>query len=354
MRKQGYKAAIPRRMSEVKNMVEDISVVRPAGHADLCLPLAQYRLRFLGDGAGKLPRFPGSAWRGAFGHALRRAVCVTRQPACEGCLLLRSCVFPYLFDTQPPHDARKMRRYERAPHPFALQVTGDATAADNAREFVLGLTLFGRAATHLPYFVHALSVAGAEGVGQGRHPWVLRCVEQFDFTLGGWRSIHEPGGTLEPLPPTITMAPDIPSDFTVHLLTPLRTKRAEHLVGPDGFQFCDLFVPLLRRLSMLSYFHTDTPLEIDFNALVSSARQVGIERPALRWYDWTRYSSRQHTAMQMGGLLGTFRLNAQNLSPFWPYLWIGQWTHAGKGTSMGLGQYRIEAASLPDRTLPGT
>ena len=64
----------------------------------------------------------------------------------------------------------------------------------------------------------------------------------------------------------------------------------------------------------------------------------------LRWHEWTRYSSRQDALLQMGGLLGEITVAGADLSPFWPYLWLGQWTHAGKGTSMGLGKYRIEAA----------
>jgi CRISPR/Cas system endoribonuclease Cas6 (RAMP superfamily) len=52
--------------------------------------------------------------------------------------------------------------------------------------------------------------------------------------------------------------------------------------------------------------------------------------------------------MQMGGILGSFLLNGEELADFWPYLWLGQWTHAGKGATMGLGRYRIVTASLPD------
>jgi CRISPR/Cas system endoribonuclease Cas6 (RAMP superfamily) len=49
----------------------------------------------------------------------------------------------------------------------------------------------------------------------------------------------------------------------------------------------------------------------------------------------------------MGGLLGRFRLHGPDIAPFWPYLWLGQWTHAGKGATLGLGRYRIVPASLP-------
>jgi CRISPR/Cas system endoribonuclease Cas6 (RAMP superfamily) len=31
-----------------------------------------------------------------------------------------------------------------------------------------------------------------------------------------------------------------------------------------------------------------------------------------------------------------------DLEDYWPYLWLGQWTHVGKGTSMGMGAYTIE------------
>ena len=46
----------------------------------------------------------------------------------------------------------------------------------------------------------------------------------------------------------------------------------------------------------------------------------------------------------MGGLIGSVDLDLASalLHEFWPYLWLGQYIHTGKGTSMGLGKYRIE------------
>ena len=52
--------------------------------------------------------------------------------------------------------------------------------------------------------------------------------------------------------------------------------------------------------------------------------------------------TRQKTEMQMGGLLGSFQVDSVQLGELWPYLWLGQWTHAGKAATMGLGRYRIE------------
>ena len=120
-------------------------------------------------------------------------------------------------------------------------------------------------------------------------------------------------------------------------------KSKDHYLTPESFRFGSLFTNLLRRISLLTNFHTDTPLETDFASLACAARTIEVDSAQLRWHDWTRYSSRQSTLMQMGGLLGSVTLRGEGLAPFWPYLWLGQWTHAGKATSMGLGRYRIAA-----------
>ncbi len=55
--------------------------------------------------------------------------------------------------------------------------------------------------------------------------------------------------------------------MTLLLETPLRLKREEHVVTPETFGFGALFATLLRRISLLTAFHTDTPLETDFAGL---------------------------------------------------------------------------------------
>jgi hypothetical protein len=130
----------------------------------------------------------------------------------------------------------------------------------------------------------------------------------------------------------------------VELLTPLRLKVSDDLVTPERLRFRDFYSALLRRVSLLSYFHTEAPLETDFRGLVQAAQAVDWQATDLRWQDWTRYSSRQDTLLQMGGLVGTLWLPTVGLEAFWPYLWVGQWTHVGKAAVMGLGRYRLSAA----------
>lgn len=306
------------------------------------LAIGRYRARFEADQPVRMSEFPGSAWRGALGHAMKRTVCMTRLPRCRECALYHSCAFPYFYDTPPPPAATKMRRYETAPHPFVLR-----PGEDGETEYVLDFTLIGQANRQLALFIHALTRAAEGRKGVAGNYLRLLVVEQEAAPLGSgaWHLIHRPGEALQALPPAQPEAPPVPAACHVSILSPLRVKRNGRHVGPGDFRFADLFGHLLRRVSMLTAFHTDTPLETDFRGLMALARQVEAHTE-LVWEDKPRYSRIQQAAMKLGGVVGSMDLSGVDLTPFWPYLWLGQWLHAGSGATMGLGCYRIEAASL--------
>ncbi|MDR2218961.1 MAG: CRISPR system precrRNA processing endoribonuclease RAMP protein Cas6 [Methylobacillus sp.] len=60
----------------------------------------------------------------------------------------------------------------------------------------------------------------------------------------------------------------------------------------------------------------------------------------INWWHWARYSSRQQRKMVLGGMVGTRKLSG-DLTPFLPFLHIGQWLHVGKGATFGLGGYHL-------------
>ncbi len=124
-------------------------------------------------------------------------------------------------------------------------------------------------------------------------------------------------------------------------------RRQGQNVRPDNFSFADWFGNTLRRLSLLSEFHEDQPIQADFAGLMQAAKGVVLQYSDLRWVEQTRHSARQGTDMKLGGLVGDIHVMPSALEPFWPYLWLGQFTHIGRATTMGLGRYLIEAASLP-------
>ena len=138
--------------------------------------------------------------------------------------------------------------------------------------------------------------------------------------------------------------PALPERVAVELRTPLRLRRAGDLVTPETLRPADILASLVRRVSMLSYFHTAAPLEADFAGLRDRAAQLDWDSISLRWLDLARWSTRQEALLGIGGIVGRATLDLRPAEDLWPYLWIGQWIGTGKGTTMGLGQIEVAGA----------
>ena len=102
----------------------------PVPNSQPMIPVKTYRFYFSTERPIRLPGFAGSAWRGAFGHALKKTVCVVRNTPCNQCLLKNACAYSVVFETPPPANAEKMRKYTAAPHPFVLQFPVTASASN--------------------------------------------------------------------------------------------------------------------------------------------------------------------------------------------------------------------------------
>ncbi len=307
------------------------------------LLLGNYRLSFVAVDNVPIRKFSGSAWRGLFGHSLKKTLCITQGEECNRCLLCYSCGYSYLFETPPPPDAEKMRKYQAAPHPFILLPLHHEDMLFKPGEyFSVGLRLFGKANSYLPYIIQTWKNAGTAGLGQGTHRFQLAAVEQ-ETQPGSeqWKPIYQPDSPLTAFTPAAPEQPPLPDSIRIHLNSPLRLKENGKTVSAEQLTFGNLFRPLLRRISMLSYFHSEQPLEVDFKQLNQQSNSVEIIQPQLYWQKWSRYSSRQKTSLDMSGIQGEFSLKPEQLEPFWPYLWLGQWTGVGKGTVMGQGQYLV-------------
>jgi hypothetical protein len=307
------------------------------------LPLARYRLHFTALEAARLPHFAGSTWRGALGHALKRSVCVTQLPQCAPCALVHVCAHAWLFETPPPPAAEKMRKYPAVPHPFVLNPRVGPVHLNAGAPYTLELALVGHGNRHLPYLLHALDRAGQQGLGKGLARMQLDSAErETPIGSGHWQRVYQPGGPVDITPPSELPVPILPAEWVrIDVLTPLRLRREGRPVRPDEFQFVDLFANLLRRVSMLTYFHTDHPLETDFAGLIQRARDIRTRETVLDWCEWHRYSSRQQAKVAMDGLTGHLVLPSAGLEPFWPYLCLGAYVHAGAGTSMGQGRLAV-------------
>lgn len=308
------------------------------------MPIARYLMTYRVADKLTLPPFEGSAWRGAFGHALKHALCVTQIPECHDCPMLHNCGYSYVFETPVPPSSTKMRRYPSVPHPFVFDIyPGPRNLTPNS-PYKLGITLIGHGNDHFSSILHALEQAGIRGIGVSRGRLILEQVSRYNDRNSSWEKVTHQERNRHPsaVTPVIPTIPAPAERVRVNIKTPLRLKQQSRIVKAEEFSFAVLFGSLLRRVSMLTYFHTDQPLETDFAELTRVARSVSTLQKNLKWRSIQRHSSRQQRHIQTGGLIGSFELAGSGLAQFWPYIVLGQYVHAGAASSMGMGAYDVE------------
>ena len=298
-----------------------------------------------------LPEYKGSTLRGGFGQNLKRAVCVIKNRECKNCLLKEKCVYSYIFETPPPQDATRLRKYPYAPHPFVIEPPLERKEEyDRDEELSFNLVLIGKATEYLPYFVFAFDKLGEVGLGQGNGKYWLREVRCLKGNSDNGRLIYTGEDNTFKDSYALISGEDILEEcrkyygkrkITLNFATPTRIKYQEHFV--KDLEFHILIRNLLRRISLVSYFHCDKELKVDFKSLIEMAKKVKKEDSNLSWYDWQRYSSRQNTKMLLGGFIGrvTFSFDGIDSRQFLPFILLGSYIHVGKGTSFGLGKYEI-------------
>jgi hypothetical protein len=317
----------------------------------LPLTYGQFTVGLVPEASLALPAYAGSMFRGAFGSALQQVVCVTRTYDCPPCVLKERCLYPYVFETPPPPSSRIMRKYTAAPHPFVFEPPVGGITVPAAQPLALGLTLFGKTLGYISHFIFALERLGQRGLGGRRVRCSLSCVQSRldgrDWVLYAAedrtpRSVgpFEKSITL-PLHPPALLRGETPNErLAIELLTPLRVIYEARLLTTN-LPFHVLVRNLLRRIAHLSYFHCGgDPSAVAFKEWIELAGSVRTVHQDLKWFDWERYSSRQRTTMRLGGLVGRVTFEG-GLAPFRPLLAAGEVTHAGKGTSFGLGRYRM-------------
>jgi hypothetical protein len=273
----------------------------------------------------RLPPYAGSAWRGAFGHALKRLVCAMRLRPCAGCPLAGVCMFPLVFGSGT--GAEGARPYVLAPEP-----TRRRAAIAPSATFSVRLVVLPPAATAAPYLVRALVEAARAGIGPDRVP-----LEPIAIT-------DHAGAAFSPdllsVPPPVTLAvPPAPERVRLLFATPLRLRLGGDLATGATLRLADLAAAIVRRLALLGF--ALPPEEARAARAEAAGRDFASAR--LGWLETTRRSSRQGTLMQLGGIVGEATVLLEGTTLLWPLLWAASVVHVGKGASMGFG--RIELAN---------
>ncbi len=314
------------------------------------LPLARYHFTAQVQQALSLPEYAGSLLRGQFGAALRSVACMTRQSTCTGCPLLQTCPYSRIFEAPPPPKGQHtLQDFSSVPNPYVLEPPSPGArllAAGDLLEF--NIVLVGHARDQLALVIFALQRALSQGLTRQRIPAELQRVDW----MGGDGNAHPVWSQTQPTLAAHPMVLEVPAPpsvlggieaITLHIHTPMRLQSQGQPLRVDQLAPRALVSALARRAALLMEFHARQNGWGDAAKQVAHVSQPLTDDRDLRWFDWTRYSSRQQQEMTLGGVLGRWTLHGspQALAEIWPWLWLGQWLHVGKNATMGMGGYTL-------------
>lgn len=282
--------------------------------------------------------YKGSMIRGTFGTHLKKTCCTTRERDCAQCMLKSVCTYPSLFIGKP---ARGEGRFDSLTLPFCFEAcdTGK-TEYEEGERFPIGIKLFSYATSYVPYFAHAFVQAGRHGMGKKSYA----CPGTFELLDIVCKEVsvydRERQKVSMPAPEELVLPVlDVNATGTqrvrVHLATPCRFKEGNKLSSDLPFRM--LFQLVVRRLRSLWSLDGQSVHYENFREMMALAESIYTVESDLSWKDWTRYSSRQKTYMQLGGLQGDIVYEGA-IRPFLPFLAMAEKLHIGKQTSFGLGE----------------
>jgi len=348
------------------------------------VPCLRLRFTLIAEQNATLYTFKGSMLRGAFGHALRKTVCVMgpEQP-CPTCMLRKQCAYPRLFETliEPDESApRFLRGLPTAPRPYVFEPFDNRIHYTAGDPLQFDLILIGQAIDFFPYAIFAVSQMAESGLSAKRFRFRLQDVkweakrkpasmrvrsEKSPVTSeqtieSEWRLLYD-GGAKRLLEAPTPQLPTIPPAITSHLplltcnfLTPTRLKFGDDLTM--DFTFRMLVFKMLRRVLELAHFHVPgAEINWGFHPLLVAADDIKIVSRDLEWVDWERRSNRQNVEMKMGGFVGSLTLEG-NFEQYAELLAACEVLHVGKACVFGNGKIRcsreepLDKATLPHET----
>lgn len=303
-------------------------------------PVSRWRVYYTAQEPLHLNEYSGSMWRGVISKALWEIACTTQRSDCTNCPYLSQCAYPKLFDC--PGSSVNWGIQSHAPGGWLIEpnLTDNKVIQPNTPHY-FDFVLIGEAQQHVMLAIEAIKRGFYKGVGPRRARCLLNKVyllredlpeKEAECMFDGTLNVITPQAHYIHIPPLLDSSP-----LTIQLLTPLRLKTDNKLIGPREFR-AELFLKAAyRRITLLaktSNCHLATEW---FDRVDTSLKNIEMTDLCLHWQDWVRYSSRQKTKMNLGGLVGSFKLKGE-LAPAWPILYLSQWVHVGKSTAFGLGK----------------
>lgn len=273
-------------------------------------------------------------FRGALGYYLKKIFCVSsRSSSCTECVLNQQCAYSYVFVTVAPPDRIVMKRYPFVPHPFTFHFI-----FKEDKLLLLNFVLVGKAIEYFPHIFFAIKSMGESGCGP----------EKVCFKIASITDMHGEqlySGTDETLINkvkgySLTNSTLIKEQVSIQLLTPLKLRKKNRVLRRIDLTL--FLMSIIRRYSMLSHFHCNYTEDIDYKFIKEKTKKTWLITERTYFHHISRYSKRQDTTYNNGGILGHFTIASDSMDLLFPFLKAGTYIHAGKATSFGHGKFYLE------------
>ena len=310
--------------------------------------------------------YTGSAFRGAFVHALMGRFCMNQEaPSCQGCPLLSGCPVATLVTPMREEDTSTHVFGNDLPRPFVVLAPHKPEGKMSHRyepgeTFTFGLTLIGTGTRHFPFVFRALQVMEHAGLGHRvrelggrRGRFLLREVCAYHpFTEQQQVLCQQGEAEAKRLTLAIT-SDDIaaraqllsPEQVTLHFVSPTCLIADKQVLQQPA---CNtLMLRLAERLERLHQLYDTTLAHQQFGKewylqVGEAAGAVRLVRDETRWVRVTSHSARQQRSMPLDGFVGHAQfqgdLTKTNLRELLAW---GEVIGVGKNVTKGAGHYRV-------------
>lgn len=244
------------------------------------LPIVRYQFTFTVTEAIQLPEYAGSTLRGAFGRALRKIACMTKQAECKGCPLYRTCPYTNIFETPAPI-AHELQKFSQVPNGYMIEPPewGEKVYF-SGEKLQFSLVLFGRLIEQLPLIAFAFKRAFEYNVGRGKAH--LLDISAFNESAGNFESVLVNGNIIEHHK-AVKFPESFSNNAVIEISTPLRLQENGKPLNEKEMSVERFFISLAKRILLLSEFHFE-PLKFDFELLKNQISQIQ-DKKNLKWKD---------------------------------------------------------------------
>lgn len=253
--------------------------------------------------------FMGSTLRGAFGVSLKKVSCINPNYECLGCFAQKNCLYYNFFEVKNKFHSYRFSK---------------ALADEN---FDFTLYLFEDSCEKLPFILSALKeMITIQGLGVERKLFQIESI-----TCNGVQVLNGHSFDLGAVIPKEFEINDYSNCATLFLKTPLRIKSENKLLRSKP-SLEQILASIFNRISEIKGLPLEKlPFKPEYQELQSN----------INFHDLTRYSNRQQTKMQIGGILGHICYTNLDTKSY-QLLKLGEILGVGKQTVFGLGEIKID------------